>query len=216
MELSLKPRGKATCSQTRASLPQTREETFISATLTAPLSLHIWSGPISDTPVTGGEMELRCTTLGMHVGDLDLYNYVSTHSEKVSRSFLTQQALCNLPSTRRKHEHCGTTCTCWFGFRAHALQHIIFQDTGNIVLVLYITCSEKDTFSIRYYAMLTCISLNVGNSVFPTIWMRDILIRFKTLKRCVDWYDQGNDVHKPPTAVGEADRMGGLVICSQC
>ena len=104
MELSLKPRGKATCSQTRASLPQTREETFISATLTAPLSLHIWSGPISDTPVTGGEMELRCTTLGMHVGDLDLYNYVSTHSEKVSRSFLTQQALCNLPSTRRKHE----------------------------------------------------------------------------------------------------------------
>lgn len=42
-------------------------------------------------------MEQRCT-MGLQVGDINLYNLVCAHTEKViSPSFLTQQTSCHLP-----------------------------------------------------------------------------------------------------------------------
>lgn len=56
-------------------------------------------------------MEQRCTIPGLYAGDINLYNYVSAHTEKViSPSFLTQQTSCHLPpSADHKRRGDGVT-----------------------------------------------------------------------------------------------------------
>lgn len=186
-------------------------------------------------------MEQRCTTLGLYVGDINLYNYVSAHTHRViSPSCQTQQTSCHLPSsadykrsedgiTVAEPETTGLVSAHMF----FSIKHIPLQNRKQ-KLYLSIAVSEKRHMSHGlHWQIASSVEVNMSgiwfnqtfkwvmfwlpqasqtDCIFHNIRCHSSLLDVNVEAACM--YATG--ICKTTTGVREADGEGSLSICSQC